>query len=1214
MKTRLLALVLACLMVLSVMPVVAFAEDFCELSSQVDGDHTLATCPDGEYIKTVEPQCGTKWGYDLFKCPACGEFFADNFVEPDHDAHALELVAKGTASTCKVAGVSAKYECLNCPYEEGGEALPLLDHDWQQIGTATGGCTSASQLTFKCSLCGETKTEGTKNEHSWITPPVIEKESKLDENGNLVSIGWGIYTCQLCQATKKVIVLHDCTLEKVDAKAATCIENGNIEYWQCTNSDCGKRFATNDATGTVLTDADIITTAGAHKLTKVEAKPATCNKETQQVNPGNIEYWECELCGKNFADENATTELTDDEIVDGDHAWRELGYVAPTCDLWGGYRYICGNCGFIKNNDPEEPLGHTTWDDATSTNKNETWTSCQEGGERTWDCGRCGEGQKAAVAAHTLYKAEFSATCTNFAYSFNYCTVCDATNQAATATHKNVVYDLSVPVLDAEGNYTYDANGKMIRTLYVVVGEITYGETLDPTNHNWIVRDTNAPTCTTDGDRVWYCPDCANTFYTEVVPAFHSKPQGDPVADVAATCTTDAYKTYLCQVCKTEYTITEVGTATGHSSELAYVATVAPTCSTKGYDLYACTHENCTYTAKRNETAKIEYVLGTFYTEIEGDNSYAQRDEYKDEFVGYYKDSHPNAEKKDVHIQGDCTKLGLYRYYCADCETYILVAMPGTGLGHQNDGDYLDSTTVNGVVKNEAAAKDPTCTEDGATHAFVCMYCGFFTEATVIDKTNHKDADGNSLITKVTDVPADKCDIGYWYCSACEKMFSDAEGKSVINDFVDHETEALDGRALTCTKFSYQHYACKNCKYEFINNYADAPDHNWVKTEGKAPTCVEDGVKDLWVCDRTICDEAATGGYVDPEHDGSVIPATGIHKNSDDREFTDKCTDTETNRTCVVCKDYIERKHHYADPVYVDATCVDYGYNLYICVDCHEDYLEQVAEKTDHNWGAWTPVEGNPNMEERFCQTDRCDAREERKIADIEYFVEIENALGNVGYTDSSLIAVTIKIKADSPLWGVRLNVKYDENLTFVGAEGISEKLNRNFDANDNNGYVTIAAGASNSTDKKPANVTIEGKEDLAVLYFRVTLPLDETTGLPTVGVAKTTTTITVEPVDASDKDHKALYALGDNETIEILPFMDVNLDGDVNMNDALFMYEILLAVDDDNIATDYEVALDIDKNGAIEYADYVALYRYLVHAWTYEYMTQIGVPAEELA
>ena len=1213
MKTRLLALVLACLMVLSVMPVVVFAEDTCEFA-RTDGDHTLVTCPDAEYIKTVKPQCGDKWGYDLFKCPGCSEFFADNFVKPVHDAHALELVEKGTESTCEVAGKSAKYVCANCDYVEGGVVLPLLEHDWQRTNSETGDCESEALISFKCSRCGYTKTEGTKKTHSWITPPAIIEKPYLNEAGELVN-GLARYTCDLCGKTKDVVIIaeHDCDLKKVDAKAATCVTAGNIEYWQCQHPNCGKIYADANAT-TELTAEQTVVATGAHDLKKVDAKPATCDKATQTVIPGNIEYYHCELCGKNFADENATTELTDDQIVAGDHAWREEGYVAPTCDKWGGTRYICGNCGAIKNNDPEEPLGHTSYDDATSTDKSGVINfTCQGGGERTWNCGRCGEAQKEAVAKHELKKAEFAATCTNFAYSFNYCTECDATNQAPTKMYKDVEYDLSVPVLDAAGNYTYDANGNLIRRLYVVVGDVTFGEATDETNHNWIVKDTNKPTCTTDGDKVWYCTDCTNVFFTEVVPAFHSVPQGTGVV-TPATCTTDAYTTYLCAVCGQNYVIVDKDTATGHS-ELVFDYTVAPTCNVKGYDVYKCTNEGCTYTENRNYVSEVEYILGTFYTKIEGDNTYATLDAYKDIFVGYFKDVHVNAtldEENGIHIQGNCNRLGLYRYFCPDCETYILVAMPGTGLGHQNDGVYDKD--------GEVAPVEATCTADGSKGTYKCTECG---EMVSINPTNLNKL-GHSM-TKVTNVPADKCDIGYWSCSACNGLFTDAEGKTAINSFLNHDDKALDGRTVTCEKFAYKHYSCKNCNKEYINSYADALDHNWDKTEGKAPTCIDDGAKDLWQCDRDCCD--VEGGKIHEENNGAILPATGIHKNAENREFTDKCTDTETLRECVVCQNYIERVHHYHDPVTVDATCIEYGYNLFICKDCGDDKIEKINDGAlgDHDMkDDWAAIEGNSNIEQRFCHTEGCDYYEERLIAEVEYFVDIENTLGNVGFTDSSLIAVVIKIKADKPVWGVRFDVKYDENLTFVGAEGLSEKLNRNFDANDNGeGTVTVAAGASNSTDKKPANVIIEGKEELAVLYFRVTLPLDET-GLPVIGAdendqpivgfGKTTTTVTVVPVDAWDKDHDDLLAKGDAETIEILPFMDVNLDGDVNMNDALYMYEILLAVDDDNITTDYDVALDIDKNGKIEAADYIALYRYLVHAWTYEYMTQIGVPAEELA
>lgn len=57
--------------------------------------------------------------------------------------------------------------------------------------------------------------------------------------------------------------------------------------------DCGRPYG--DALG--------------HNAVKIEAKEATCTED------GNIEYWYCETCGKYFSDEVLTKEITKDETV-----------------------------------------------------------------------------------------------------------------------------------------------------------------------------------------------------------------------------------------------------------------------------------------------------------------------------------------------------------------------------------------------------------------------------------------------------------------------------------------------------------------------------------------------------------------------------------------------------------------------------------------------------------------------------------------------------------------------------------------------------------------------------------------------------------------------------------------------------------------------------------------------------------------------------------
>ena len=87
----------------------------------------------------------------------------------------------------------------------------------------------------------------------------------------------------------------------VPAKAATCTEDGNIAYWQCKASDCGKIFADKELTKEITLEETVI--KAAHKAQKVEAKAPTATEE------GNIEYWYCGDCGKYFADAQAVKEI-----------------------------------------------------------------------------------------------------------------------------------------------------------------------------------------------------------------------------------------------------------------------------------------------------------------------------------------------------------------------------------------------------------------------------------------------------------------------------------------------------------------------------------------------------------------------------------------------------------------------------------------------------------------------------------------------------------------------------------------------------------------------------------------------------------------------------------------------------------------------------------------------------------------------------------------
>lgn len=80
----------------------------------------------------------------------------------------------------------------------------------------------------------------------------------------------------------------------------TCTTDGNIEYWSC--SGCGKNFADED--GKTVVSSTILKASG-HSLSYQNRVEPTCTTN------GNIEHFSCSNCGKAFLDENAETEISD---------------------------------------------------------------------------------------------------------------------------------------------------------------------------------------------------------------------------------------------------------------------------------------------------------------------------------------------------------------------------------------------------------------------------------------------------------------------------------------------------------------------------------------------------------------------------------------------------------------------------------------------------------------------------------------------------------------------------------------------------------------------------------------------------------------------------------------------------------------------------------------------------------------------------------------
>ena len=149
------------------------------------------------------------------------------------------------------------------------------------------------------------------NQH--ILTKTAAKAATCTENGNKE-----YWTCEHCKKyflsddtnpeTAKAVEQSETVipashkLTKVEAKAATCTENGNKEYWTCEH--CGKYFLSDDTNPETAKAVELSETVipASHKLTKVEAKDATCTED------GNKEYWTCEHCKKYFLSDDTNPE------------------------------------------------------------------------------------------------------------------------------------------------------------------------------------------------------------------------------------------------------------------------------------------------------------------------------------------------------------------------------------------------------------------------------------------------------------------------------------------------------------------------------------------------------------------------------------------------------------------------------------------------------------------------------------------------------------------------------------------------------------------------------------------------------------------------------------------------------------------------------------------------------------------------------------------
>lgn len=210
-------------------------------------------------------------------------------------------------------GLITLVSCGDKPSPTGSETSATSSSSSSSSTTTSSSSSSSSTTTSSSSSSSSTTTSS-----SSVATNVVYHSSKVatcTEEGNLeywTCDGSDDYyqdeACTVKYASHNDIVIpalgHHLT--HTEAKEATCMEEGNLEYWYC---DVCHNYYRDGEGSQKTTLAELTVAKKAHTLTKVEAKEATCSED------GNIEYYVCSVCNKYFSDEDGKNELTSDDIV-----------------------------------------------------------------------------------------------------------------------------------------------------------------------------------------------------------------------------------------------------------------------------------------------------------------------------------------------------------------------------------------------------------------------------------------------------------------------------------------------------------------------------------------------------------------------------------------------------------------------------------------------------------------------------------------------------------------------------------------------------------------------------------------------------------------------------------------------------------------------------------------------------------------------------------
>ena len=688
---------------------------------------------------------------------------------------------------------------------------------------------------------------------------------------------------------------HTCTLTKVPAKDATCTEDGNIEYYQCSDPTCGKLYK--DAAGTQeITKADIVIKAGHTDLKLYPAKEPTCDRD------GCVAYWFCTGCDNYYFDNNGAV---------GEKTTVEKVAIPATGHKWvlivGGYEegapnhtIRCSVCGQKKDEAHADRPGDVS----------DVW---QHDGTNHWNVYGCGTIMNKAAHTWDAGVETTPATCTKAGVKTYTCDVCKATKTEPipVIAHQyewkhdetNHWQECSVchDIID-KAEHTY-ASHKCEDTATCTKAECGYVKPAG--QHSWDEGKVTVPaTCTTDGVKTYTCKVCSET-KTEPIKA-----SGHTVVEDAAkepTCTeTGLTAGKHCSVCNEVLEAQTVIPAKGHS--MTKTEAKAATCTEPGNsEYYTC--GNCgkffSDADGKNEIAKDSWVIKALdhdftgawvNTDAAGHYHKCSRCDATDTVIKHTFNGKPCNEEDKCTVCGYVKAAGVHAWGTAE---------------YKWSDDYKSCTATVKCTNCEAVETDvafigisttpATCTVDGKTVYTATFSSNLFTTQTkevTIDKLGHTygapvwswSEDGKTATATFT----------------CTREGCTAE----TTGHAQTVTATVSGKqnvAPTCTDKGTTTYTAK-VTFE-KKDYTDTKDvqdikalgHKLTKTAAKAATCTEPGNNEYWTC--SVCKKVFKADKTTETTAAAETLAALGHKLTQTPAVTPTCEAGGNNEywTCSVC-------------------------------------------------------------------------------------------------------------------------------------------------------------------------------------------------------------------------------------------------------------------------------------------------------------------------